>query len=322
MAVDVIAYSEEDDVLLELVGLANDLAGHTGGKSFAMLMAGGVADPGEFGSFVTGGIYVVKGVPATQSLQEAAPYMLSEVARRHESAIVLLGSTRNEKVTAGRLAAKLDATVATECSSVAYEEGRLNVKRLSFSGRAETSITLSGRYVIVCMKPRSHQKAERSTERAQVTQLEVPVPETPVRVVEVKDKPASSIDLTKAEKIVSVGRGLKKKEDLSIIQDLAEALGASVGCSRPLSADLEWLPEEAHIGLTGVQVKPKLYLAVGISGQLQHLAGVKDAGTIVAINLDKSAPIFGSCDYGIVGDLYQVVPEVVRQLRALRLERR
>jgi electron transfer flavoprotein alpha subunit len=91
-----------------------------------------------------------------------------------------------------------------------------------------------------------------------------------------------------------------------------------VGCSRPLSADLGWLPEEAHIGLTGVQVKPKLYVAVGISGQLQHLAGVKDAGTIVAINTDKGAPIFANADYGIVGDLYQVVPELTRQLNALK----
>jgi electron transfer flavoprotein alpha subunit len=113
---------------------------------------------------------------------------------------------------------------------------------------------------------------------------------------------------------------LKRKEDLPIIQNLADAMGASVGCSRPLSADLGWLPEEAHIGLTGLEVKPKVYVAVGISGQLQHLAGVKEAGTIVAINADKQAPIFANADYGIVGDLYQVIPELVRQLAALRHE--
>jgi electron transfer flavoprotein alpha subunit len=103
-----------------------------------------------------------------------------------------------------------------------------------------------------------------------------------------------------------------------MIEGLADAMAASVGCTRPLSSDLGWFPEEAHIGLTGVEVRPKLYIAVGISGQLQHLAGVKEAGTIVAVNIDRSAPIFSSCDYGIVGDLYQVIPELVRQVSALK----
>jgi electron transfer flavoprotein alpha subunit len=126
--------------------------------------------------------------------------------------------------------------------------------------------------------------------------------------VNAKAKEAANVDLKAAKIIVSAGRGVKKKEDLKMIENLAKALGGSMGCSRPLSSDLGWLPEEYHIGLTGVNVKPDLYIAVGISGQLQHVAGIKDSRIIAAINTDKEAPIFQAADYGIVGDLYQVVP--------------
>ena len=107
---------------------------------------------------------------------------------------------------------------------------------------------------------------------------------------------------------------MKKKEDVAMFESLAESLGAAIGCSRPISSDLGWLPEECHIGLTGVSVKPDLYLAIGISGQLQHVAGIKDSRIIAAINSDKDAPIFQASDYGVVGDLYQLVPALQKLL--------
>jgi electron transfer flavoprotein alpha subunit len=235
----------------------------------------------------------------------------------HESAFILIGSTKEGKVVAGRLAAAIGAAAASDCSNLHFAGGELVVERPSYGGRVTTQAALSGKYAVACVKARAYPKASPSGSMGMVTEIAFE-PTLRTTVIEVRERPASSVDLTKAEKIVSIGRGLKKKEDISIIQSLADAMGASVGCSRPLSADLGWLPEEAHIGLTGLEVKPKIYVAVGISGQLQHMAGVKEAGTVVAINTDKAAPIFTNADYGIVGDLYQVVPELAHQLTSLK----
>ena len=134
-------------------------------------------------------------------------------------------------------------------------------------------------------------------------------------MLEIKDKTPKELRIEEADIIVSVGRGLKKKEDLVLVELLAKALGGVVGCSRAVAADLKWLPEEHWVGLSGHKVKPKLYIAIGISGQVQHIAGIRDAKTIIAINNDPNAPIFKACDYGIVGDLYEVVPKLTEILK-------
>ena len=115
--------------------------------------------------------------------------------------------------------------------------------------------------------------------------------------------------------IVSGGRGFKKKEDFSLLEDLAGALNGEIGCSRPIAADLKWLSEDHWVGLSGHKVKPKIYIACGISGQIQHLAGMRDADMIIAINKDREAPIFNAVDYGLVGDIYQVIPKLTEELK-------
>jgi len=121
-------------------------------------------------------------------------------------------------------------------------------------------------------------------------------------------------DLANAEKIICVGRGLSSQSDMKLVEDLAEKIGAEIGCSRSIAEDYHWLPTESYIGLSGQKVKPQLYLSIGISGQVQHIVGARDARVIVAIDKNEKAPIFSAADYGIVGDLYEIVPKLIEKL--------
>ena len=129
-----------------------------------------------------------------------------------------------------------------------------------------------------------------------------------------QQRESASVNLAAAKKIVSIGLGIANKEDISMVKELADALDAELGCSRPIAEGLEWLPKECYIGISGVFVKSDLYLAVGVSGQVQHMVGLKDAKILAAINKDANAPIMRQCDYGIVGDLYEIVPALAKKL--------
>ncbi len=135
------------------------------------------------------------------------------------------------------------------------------------------------------------------------------------RVLQISGKQKASADITKADIIVSVGRGLGKKEGLELVRQLASVLGAEVAGSRPVCSDLHWLDEDRQVGLTGKRVRPRVYVALGISGQIQHIVGMRDSKVVIAVNKDKTAPIFQECDYGIVGDIYEVVPKLIEKLK-------
>jgi electron transfer flavoprotein alpha subunit len=315
---DILFYSEDDELLHELASLAGELAAQAGGGSYGVVIGNDKpAVASALAAERAAGVYLIRAPPEIRNYPEAAAQALEELAAKHPTAFFLVGSTKDGKVVAGRLAARLGCSAASDCATVTFSEGALVVERPAYGGRVKAKISLSGRHAVVGVKARAYPRAVPSGGPAVVSDVQL-APALESTLVEVRERPSSSVDLTKAEKIVSVGRGLKKKEDLPMIQGLADVIGASVGCSRPLSADLGWLPEEAHIGLTGIEVKPKAYFAIGISGQLQHLAGVKEAGIMIAVNTDKGAPIFANSDFGIVGDLYQVVPELTRQLAALK----
>ncbi len=233
----------------------------------------------------------------------------TDVLSEREFDLMLLPSTRDFKEVGARVAARKGISYLSDAQELGLS-GRLAVTRMVFSGRGveklETSLP-----AVVTIDADSFEPV--SGEPSSVDELGVSC-SPKVNLIERKERKAE-VDLSKAEIIVSVGRGLKKKEDLEMIRELASLLGAEVACTRPISADFKWLPEERHVGMTGVRVKPKIYLALGISGQIQHVVGFRDAETVIAVNTDPDAPISEVSDYFVVADLYEVVPKLIEEIR-------
>jgi len=309
MSVRIWAFSESPSVANEVASVASAIAEPAGG-SFTVV---GLDDSGPL--LAGDEKLVIRTDTQLSASPEAAANALAVAAREANPEIILVGSTRNGKEIASRLAVKLGRPCTSEVFGVALGSGSLQGKRNVFAGKlvAEVSVPLP---CVVALKVGTSPVLPASGSKA--TEKMVGAVASKTKLVERREKQKGTVDLRGAKLIVSAGRGVKKKEDLVLVSDLAGALGGAVGCSRPLSADMGWLPEEHHIGLTGVTVHPDLYLAVGISGQLQHVAGVKDSKVIAAVNTDKSAPIFEASDYGVVGDLYAVLPAMLKEIEARR----
>ncbi len=230
----------------------------------------------------------------------------------HRYDYIFLPSSRLYKEVGARIAQRLGAPAITEATSAAIENGRIVFTRSLLAGKAISRETVDTPAVILAM-PGRYGEASLGRGVKNISRISISGRRS-IEVLEKKAKQRGSVRLEDAEIIVSVGRGFKSKEDLSLAFKLAELIGAQVGCSRPIAADLKWLPEEHWVGLSGKKVKPKLYIALGISGQPQHLAGIMDSKIIVAVNKDPNAPIFKYVDYGIVEDLYQFVPKLIERI--------
>jgi electron transfer flavoprotein alpha subunit len=247
---------------------------------------------------------------------EAYLGIIQNLAANYHPEILLIGSTRNGKPLAARLATRLDAGCVPDCTRLSVDENRRLIgERITYGGNAIAKVTFKSTPQIATVPSRAFEKPEKKDRNGQVVKLDFKIEQPKTEVMERKPLEISSVRIEEAQYIVSGGRGLEKKDDIVLLEDLAKVLGGQVGCSRPLVEDRKWFTD--WIGLSGHKVKPKLYIACGVSGVIQHVAGIRDSKIIVAINKDAEAPIFEVADYGVVGDLYQVVPALKDALKKM-----
>jgi electron transfer flavoprotein alpha subunit len=241
---------------------------------------------------------------------EARAAALADAVAADPPRVILAGRNPGERVLLGAAAARLGAAVLTGPRTVSIDGDVTTVVNAVFGDIADETIAVSGPVALLL-----EGGSAPAAGGAAAPIAEVPVTPLGLKVIETRMHDFDQVDLNSAHRVIGVGRGVKAKEDLAMIEELAHALGAEVACSRPVAEGLNWMGKDRYIGSSGAHIAPQLYLAVGISGQLQHMVGVTGAETIVGINTDANAALFRQTDYGLVGDLYQLVPAITAALR-------
>jgi electron transfer flavoprotein alpha subunit len=304
----------------EALGEATRLAATLGGPVVGICPA--TADPGLAALGEAGAERVLLAAHPAFAAYDAAGYAraVAAAADMLKPELVLFGASTMGRDLAPRVAARLGAGLASDCVALTVESGRLVASRPVFAGKALQKVAFPKTPALATLRPKVFAPVALGGKSAAVEPLavEFDAAASRAKVLRVAAAGAGKVDLTEAEVIVSGGRGMKGPEHFQLIEDLAAALGASVGASRAV-VDAGWRPHSEQVGQTGKTVSPKLYVAVGISGAIQHLTGMTSSRCIVAINKDAEAPIFKVADYGIVGDLFEVLPaltEAVGKLNA------
>ena len=313
------AYSESRDLMLELLGKGTELASKLQTQLTAVVLGHDVKD--QANELIGYGAHKVIVVDNPQLKEfHVEPYLstLTQLTKQHKPELFLIGSTKRGKELAARLAARLNVGCVPDCLELEVDEqGRLLAERIVYGGNAIVTQVFRAKPQIVTIPRRKFEKPKyREESKGEVViisdvQLEMPKTE----VVEVKPIEIAETKIEEAKVVIGGGRGLEKKEDLKILDELAQTLGGQVGYTRPLAEDRKWFTE--WVGLSGHTIKPKLYIACGISGVIQHVAGIRDSKTIVAINKDPEVPIFEMADYIVVGDLYEIVPALSAALKKI-----
>lgn len=298
----------------EVVSYGSQLAASLGTQCVALLI-GKADDAASCGLY--GASKVIHANPSSEAEFDSQSFtaLISEVAQKEGADHIILSNTANGKALTGRLAIRLNAGDVTGANALPETSGGFIVSKSVFSGKAVVKYSIETPVKVISVMGNTLQP-QASGSPAPVETVDMPLKATKLKVIERKTS-EGIVPLPEAELVVSAGRGMKGPENWGIVEELATALGATTACSRPV-ADSGWRPHHEHVGQTGVAIRPNLYIAIGISGAIQHLAGVNNSKVIVAINKDPEAPFFKAADYGVVGDLFEVVPRLTEAIRRLK----
>jgi electron transfer flavoprotein alpha subunit len=302
---------------LEALSLGKRLAEESGGTMAAVLagegVSGLVAHIAEHGASA---VYVADAAVLALYSTEGYAAAAAQAVETSGAEILVVSATAMGKDLAPRLAARLDWTYLADVTAAAVENGRLVVSRPQYSGKAEWKLAAPASRAVLAVRPNVFPAAAAPV-AAETVALDVAGVAPRARCTEMKTSEAGMVDVAEADVIVAGGRGLKGPENFPALFDLAKALGAAVGASRAV-VDAGWIDHEHQVGQTGKTVSPKLYFAFGISGAIQHLAGMRTSKRIVAVNKDPDAPVFKVADYGIVGDAVEIVPKLTEAVKRVK----
>ncbi len=301
---------------LEAVNYGGRIAAQLGTTATAVII--GDADVSDLGKAGAKKILKLKNDKLSSLDGQYLTAAIEQAATAEGASVIIFSHDFTGKEVAPRLAARLKAgIVAGAVGNPVISGNSFTVKKNVFSGKAIAAYAIHSDKKIISLLPNSF-PVELTEGTAEVVDFAVNLAgvNSPIKIKEVK-KDTSELNLTDADLVVSAGRGMKGPENWKMIEELAKELGAATACSRPV-ADMDWRPHHEHVGQTGIAIRPNLYIAIGISGAIQHLAGVNGSKTIVVINSDKEAPFFKSADYGIVGDAFEIVPKLIDAVKTFK----
>ena len=318
---NILVYIEQKDCVLNKISLEAIAAAQSIGKDLGLKVSAVIPcdkDCGlahEIAQYDLEKVFVAKNEKLAPYTPDAFADAWQQIIEKTNPQYVIMAHTYQVRDFAPKVAARLGKEVVGDCIRYRSENGKLVLTRRIFLGKLDADVTVEGDapYFITFQSGAFRgENAEKGT--AQIETIDVEIGEIRMTPEEPFQEAKASVDLTKSGIIVAVGRGIKSQENIAVAQQLADILGADLAASRPI-CDAEWLPIDRQIGSSGQTVAPKVYFALGISGAIQHIVGMKNAGTIVAINKDKEAPIFDIADYGIVGDLFEAVPTLIEEIK-------
>ena len=256
-------------------------------------------------------VYYLGEKDTSKIIENYAETMAHAISNGDTNTLMLLGATKRGKALAAKLGVQLNAGVINDASEVTVADG-VTAKHMVYGGLAIGEEKIVSPVAIVTIGNGVFEADEAdSSKTGEAVSVSFIEPKAAIKCIERRAKQGESVDLGKAKRVIAIGSGIGKQENLQMAADLGAALDAELGCSRPIAETEKWMERERYIGVSGVMLKPELYLALGISGQIQHMVGALGSQTILAVNKDKNAPIFQYADYGIVGDLNKVVPALI-----------
>lgn len=305
-------YSDATNRYPELIAAGLQL-----GQTVNALVIGSAEDIAQAYAYGAGQVYHLGEKTSEKIIEDYAVTIAQLVAKNERPALILMGATKRGKALAAKLGVLLEAGVVNEATQVEVDDNAVIAKHMLYGGLAFGEEKILSNIAIVTLVTGVYEPQKADLNKVgQAATVEFVEPKVSIQCIERRHKQAGSVDLAKAKRIVGIGRGIAKQEDIVMAEQLCSVIGAELGCSRPVAEGEKWMERERYIGVSGVILKPDLYLALGISGQIQHMVGVNSAQTIIAINKDKNAPIFQYADCGLVGDIYKVVPALTAALKS------